>query len=32
VTVKGGKKEYFTDISKPPKIEVTAEADEELLF
>jgi penicillin-binding protein 1A len=32
VTVEGGKKEYFTDISKPPKIEVTAEADEELLF
>jgi len=32
VTVEGGHKEYFTDISKPPKREVTAEADEELLF
>ncbi len=32
VTVEGKKKEYFTDISKPPKAEVKAEADEELLF
>ena len=32
VTVAGKKKEYFTDISKPPKAEVKAEADEELLF
>ena len=32
VTVEGNKKEYFTDISKPPKPEVQAEADEELLF
>ena len=32
VTVKGKRKEYFTDISKPPKAEVKAEADEELLF
>ena len=32
VTVDGKKKEYFTDISKPPKAEVKAEADEELLF
>ncbi|MEN8146035.1 MAG: PBP1A family penicillin-binding protein [Campylobacterota bacterium] len=32
VTVEGKKKEYFTDISKPPHVEVQAEADEELLF
>ena len=32
VTVEGKKKEYFTDISKPPRAEVKAEADEELLF
>ncbi len=32
VTVEGKKKEYFTDISKPPRTEVKAEADEELLF
>ncbi|MDA3946819.1 MAG: PBP1A family penicillin-binding protein [Helicobacteraceae bacterium] len=32
VTVDGKNKEYFTDISKPPKTEVKAEADEELLF
>lgn len=32
VTVDGKKKEYFTDISKPPKVEVKAEAEEELLF
>ena len=32
VTVEGKKKEYFTDISKPPRVEVQAEADEELLF
>jgi len=32
VTVEGDKKEYFTDISKPPKVEVKAEAEEELLF
>ena len=27
-----GKKEYFSDISKPPKAKVTPEAEEELLF
>ncbi len=32
VMVEGNKKEYFTDISKPPRVEVKAEADEELLF
>ncbi len=32
VTVEGKQKEYFTDISKPPQVEVKAEADEELLF
>jgi len=32
VTLEGGKKEYFTDISKPPSVEVTAEVDEEILF
>ena len=32
VTVEGKQKEYFTDISKPPRTEVKAEADEELLF
>ncbi len=32
VTVEGNTKEYFTDISKPPHVEVQAEADEELLF
>ncbi len=32
VTVEGKNKEYFTDISKPPHVEVQAEADEELLF
>ena len=32
VTIEGNKKEYFTDISKPPRVEVQAEADEELLF
>jgi len=32
VTVDAKHKEYFTDISKPPKAEVKAEADEELLF
>ncbi len=28
----GGRKEYFSDISKPPRVEVEAEAGEELLF
>ena len=32
VNVEGNKKEYFTDISKPPKAEVKAAADEEILF
>ena len=32
VNVEGDKKEYFTDISKPPKAEVKAAADEEILF
>ena len=32
VTIEGSKKEYFTDISKPPKADIKAEADEELLF
>jgi len=32
VTVEGKQKEYFTDISKPPRAEVKAEAEEELLF
>ena len=32
VSIDAKHKEYFTDISKPPKAEVKAEADEELLF
>jgi len=28
----GGKKEYFSDISKPPRVEVEADPKEELLF
>ena len=28
----GGKKEYFSDISKPPRVEVKADPKEELLF
>jgi len=28
----GGRKEYFSDISKPPRVEAEAEAGEELLF
>jgi penicillin-binding protein 1A len=28
----GGKKEYFSDISKPPRIDSQAKAEEELLF
>ena len=27
-----GKKEYFSDISKPPRVEVKADPQEELLF
>ena len=28
----GGRKEYFTDISKPPRVEVKVDPEEELLF
>ncbi|MCJ7765557.1 MAG: hypothetical protein MUP09_06405, partial [Thiovulaceae bacterium] len=31
-TVEGRKKEYFTDISRPPQVEVKVKTDEKLLF
>ena len=32
VNLEGNKKEYFTEVSKPPKAEVEAATDEEILF